>query len=203
MLRVLLIAFVVLVHGALLLLWNSTPATHLAKPLMTVSLQETAPAAAPAPPVKIPNSHQSAPTVYLPSVVATPTDMPLIETSQSLSTLAPLLATSLASPPAAESALADREPDYQASYLNNPKPIYPNVAARMGWHGTVVLNVEVLATGFAGQVSVQRSSGHEVLDDAALQAIRRWQFVPARHQGQLITQYFLVPIPFVLKDYDE
>jgi protein TonB len=99
--------------------------------------------------------------------------------------------------------LPDREPDYKAAYLSNPKPSYPSVANRLGWQGTVVVNVEVLATGLAGQLSVQRSSGHAVLDDAALHAISQWRFVPARHNGQLITQHFLIPIPFVLKDSDE
>jgi protein TonB len=74
------------------------------------------------------------------------------------------------------------------------------VAKRMGWEGKVVLSVEVLASGSPGQISVRQSSGHEVLDKTALQAVRGWRFVPARHNGQAIAKEFLVPIPFVLKE---
>lgn len=93
----------------------------------------------------------------------------------------------------------DSEPDYHASYLNNPLPAYPMIARRMGWHGKVVLNVEVLETGLPGQIKLHQSSGRDVLDNAALQAVRGWRFTPARQNGQLVAKWFLVPIPFILK----
>jgi protein TonB len=94
----------------------------------------------------------------------------------------------------------DAEPDYRADYLNNPRPPYPMVARRMGYHGKVVLNVEVLAEGKAGQVLLYQSSGHELLDNAALQTVKAWRFTPARRFGQPVTQWFLVPIRFSLED---
>ena len=94
----------------------------------------------------------------------------------------------------------DAEPDYRADYLNNPRPPYPMVARRMGFHGKVVLNVEVLAEGKAGQVVLQQSSGYEILDNAALQTVKTWRFTPASHLGQPVTQWFLVPIKFSLED---
>lgn len=96
--------------------------------------------------------------------------------------------------------LPDREPDYRAAYLDNPPPAYPMVARRMGWQGRVVLNVEVLASGLPGQITLHQGSGHEVLDNAALQAVRGWRFVPAQQGGEAVTKWFLVPIPFVLQD---
>lgn len=100
----------------------------------------------------------------------------------------------------ASPSLPDREPDYQAAYLNNPVPAYPMVARRMGWQGRVVLNVEVLASGLPGQVKLHQSSGHDVLDNAAMQAVRGWRFVAARQSGQVVSKWFLVPIPFILKE---
>ena len=94
----------------------------------------------------------------------------------------------------------DREPDYQAAYLNNPAPVYPLVARRMGWQGKVVLNVEVLESGLPGQIMLQQSSGHDVLDNAALNSVRTWRFVPARHGGEPVARRFLVPIPFILHE---
>ncbi len=94
----------------------------------------------------------------------------------------------------------DAEPDYKADYLNNPRPPYPMVARRMGYHGKVVLDVEVLAEGKAGDVKLHQSSGYDILDNAALQTVKTWRFTPARRFGQAVTQRFLVPIKFSLED---
>ena len=94
----------------------------------------------------------------------------------------------------------DAEPDYKADYLNNPRPPYPMVARRMGYHGNVVLDVEVLAEGKAGDVKLHQSSGYDILDNAALQTVKTWRFTPARRFGQAVTQRFLVPIKFSLED---
>jgi periplasmic protein TonB len=94
----------------------------------------------------------------------------------------------------------DAEPDYKADYLRNPRPPYPLIARRMGFHGKVILNVEVLADGKAGQVLLRQSCGHDILDNAALQTVKTWHFTPARHLGQPVTKWFLVPINFSLED---
>jgi protein TonB len=93
----------------------------------------------------------------------------------------------------------DAEPDYRADYLNNPRPPYPMVARRMGYHGKVVLNVEVLAEGKAGEVKLHQSCGYDILDNAALQTVKTWRFSPARRFRQPVTQWFLVPIKFSLE----
>lgn len=100
----------------------------------------------------------------------------------------------------AVSTLPSTEPDYLAAYLSNRPPSYPAVARRMGWQGKVLVSVEVLADGSAGQVKLQSSSGHPVLDEVALKAVRDWHFSPARHAGQPVDKWFLVPIPFILKE---
>lgn len=94
----------------------------------------------------------------------------------------------------------DTEPDYQAGYLNNPRPVYPMVARRMGWLGLVMLDVEVLAEGACGRVNVQHSSGHEVLDNAAMNTVKSWRFTPAHHAGRVAAQWFRVPVIFSLED---
>jgi protein TonB len=99
----------------------------------------------------------------------------------------------------AKAQMVDTEPDYRADYLNNPRPVYPMLARRMGYHGKVVLNVEVLSEGAVGQVTIYSSSGQEVLDNSALQAVKNWRFVPARQAGRAITKWFLVPINFTLQ----
>jgi protein TonB len=96
----------------------------------------------------------------------------------------------------------DTQPDYNASYLNNPRPVYPMAARRMGWQGRVILNVEVLEEGGCGEINVFRSSGHEALDRAAMNTVKSWRFTPARHAGRPVTQWFKVPVVFSLEDND-
>ena len=96
--------------------------------------------------------------------------------------------------------IADTEPDYKASYLNNPPPAYPMVARRNGLQGRVVLNVEVLADGICGQINIHKSSGYAMLDNAALQTVRTWRFMPARQAGRAVDKWFMIPIQFYLKD---
>lgn len=105
-----------------------------------------------------------------------------------------------ATPAVAAAPVADTAPDFKAAYLNNPRPAYPMAARRMGWEGRVVLNVEVLAEGSCGDVNVFQSSGHDVLDNAALRTVKGWHFVPASRAGRPITQWFKVPVQFSLKE---
>ncbi len=128
--------------------------------------------------------------------------VPSEEPAPAVKEVAPLAAQD-ASPPSPVVLDAEPDyPDYKASYLNNARPPYPLVARRMGFQGKVILNVEVLAEGKAGQVLLQQSCGHEILDNAALQTVKTWKFSPARRFGQPVTQWFLVPIKFSLEGND-
>lgn len=112
-----------------------------------------------------------------------------------------------AAPPAAPVAVAAAPapvlpvalPRSDAAYLNNPAPVYPNLSRRMGEQGKVVLSVFVLASGEAADVRVATSSGHARLDEAALQAVRRWRFVPAKRGDTPIDYRYKVPITFSLE----
>ena len=50
---------------------------------------------------------------------------------------------------------------------------YPDAARREGWEGTVWLRFRIAADGSVESVEVDRSSGHALLDDAAIKAVRR------------------------------
>lgn len=89
---------------------------------------------------------------------------------------------------------------FDAAYLNNPPPVYPPVARRRGEAGTVRLRVAVSAEGLPDAVSLQLGSGSHWLDRAALEAVRRWRFVPARRDGTAVASTIIVPIVFRLED---
>jgi protein TonB len=91
--------------------------------------------------------------------------------------------------------------DYKLSALNNPKPPYPPYSYKARQEGQVILAVEVLATGESGQVSIFISSGFELLDESALTTVKKWRFLPAKKDGQVIAQNIRVPITFSLKNF--
>lgn len=89
-------------------------------------------------------------------------------------------------------------PSFGAAYLNNPAPAYPMQARRMGEQGKVLLKVLVSQDGKAETVKVDTSSGHQKLDQAAIDAVKKWSFVPAKRSNQPISAYVLVPVNFTL-----
>ncbi|MCO1789476.1 energy transducer TonB [Pseudomonas aeruginosa] len=89
-------------------------------------------------------------------------------------------------------------PSANAGYLHNPAPEYPALAMRRGWEGTVLLRVHVLASGSPSEIQVQKSSGREALDQAAVKAVKRWSFVPAKRGDKAEDGWVSVPIDFKL-----
>jgi protein TonB len=81
----------------------------------------------------------------------------------------------------------------------NPLPVYPIIARRRGLEGQTLLKVEVSATGSAN-VSLVRSSGHEVLDSSALAAVKDWRFRPATKNGVSVAGELAVPVTFRLTE---
>ena len=66
-----------------------------------------------------------------------------------------------------------------ASYANtNQKPEYPSQSRRFNEEGTVVLSVFVTAEGMAGAVEIKSSSGFPMLDQSAIDAVKKVAFQP-------------------------
>lgn len=85
-----------------------------------------------------------------------------------------------------------------SSRMMNP-PSYPGAAMRQGLEGRVVLLVQVNAVGGTDALLVTGSSGHPVLDDAALAAAERWRFNPGLNSaGEAIGGLVRVPVEFSL-----
>lgn len=87
-----------------------------------------------------------------------------------------------------------------AGLAANRTPDYPLEARRRGWQGQVMLRVDVSASGEPTDVSVAAGSGHDVLDRAAVSAVRAWRFQPATRGGVPVAAVADVPIHFRLDD---
>ena len=90
-------------------------------------------------------------------------------------------------------------PSSSADYLQNPKPAYPPTSKRLGEQGKVIVRVLIGADGTAQDAQLKTSSGYERLDNAALETVRKWRYVPGKRGGVPETMWFDVPINFVLE----
>jgi protein TonB len=72
---------------------------------------------------------------------------------------------------------------------------YPSTARLNGWEGKVVLRAVIRADGYLSEVKVHRSSGHEALDNAAIEAIRL--VCPLHMHQPLGTSEVAVYVPMV------
>lgn len=92
------------------------------------------------------------------------------------------------------------EPKAGASYLHNPAPEYPEAAMDRGLEGKVLMKVHVQPNGKPDTINVTKSSGHSMLDDAAVRTVKQWSFVPAMRGKTPIAGWVTVPITFNLQN---
>jgi len=114
-------------------------------------------------------------------------------------------AKTASSAPAPASRTQSREAPYTEASVNvsygfNPPPKYPRIARRRGWQGRVLLRVSVSPEGYSEAVAVQSSSGYEELDEAAIEAVRKWRFNPAKRGDTAVIGSAIVPIYFTLEN---
>ena len=83
-------------------------------------------------------------------------------------------------------------------YVLPPAPRYPLAARRAHSEGITEVLVLVDESGRARSVQIYRSSGHDTLDQAALDAVRGAVFRPYTENGVARSVQVIVPISFSL-----
>jgi TonB family protein len=78
------------------------------------------------------------------------------------------------------------------------KPRYPESARRAGVQGVTLLRVRVLENGRVGEVVVDQSAGFRDLDFAAVDAVKKWLFEPARRGKDAVSVWVMLPVKFEL-----
>ena len=203
--RAVVISIVIALHLAVFTAWQPT---NTAAPLreMEITIAVSTPPAAelaqnisPPAPEKIVAKLSAPPS---PSVTQ-PEQLPLEKSSKvdapeiaseapAIAPPSPQRATNPAPPVVIISALFD------ADYLQNPTPKYPLLSRKLQEEGKVLLEVNVTATGTAERVLIKQGSGFPRLDEAALNTVRHWRFIPARRGDEAIASSVVVPIVFQL-----
>jgi protein TonB len=222
---VLLGILALVLHGAVIVWVNQTPTPPLPVvppqiPPMTIEFSQPAPPVVePPPPEPIPQPVVEPPppvedelAVKPPPPKPIPKPKPVVKpvpkpapkpvakpVEQPPATPVPAQPVAAPAPPAPPAPQPVTPASANAGYLNNPAPEYPSLAMRRGWQGTVLLRVHVLASGKPGEIQIQKSSGRESLDEAALAAVKRWSFVPAKQGNVAQDGWVSVPIDFKIK----
>ena len=95
-------------------------------------------------------------------------------------------------------ALASETPPRVDVTLPHPQPAYPDTAQVNGEQGTVLVDVYVHPNGRAAKVKVSRSSGFADLDNAAVEGVLNWRYLPAMRDGDTVSDWTTVKIEFQL-----
>ncbi len=84
------------------------------------------------------------------------------------------------------------------SYKKAPQPPYPARLRASKTNGTVIVRIQVDATGKPQSVSIKQGSGHAEFDDIARSWIlHNWLFNPAQENGQSVASVVTTSIHFV------
>jgi protein TonB len=76
--------------------------------------------------------------------------------------------------------------------------IYPVSAQSSGEQGTVLVQVYVRPDGKVGKYNLAQSSGFGDLDNAALESVLNWRFVPATRNGDPVSDWTIVKVVYQL-----
>jgi TonB family protein len=74
--------------------------------------------------------------------------------------------------------------------------VYPSELREAGIGGTAVVHFFIDETGQVQNVQIHQASGHGVLDEAALEVAREFEFTPAENQGEAVPVWIAIPIVF-------
>ncbi len=91
---------------------------------------------------------------------------------------------------------SDAPPARSFAIKHRVDPQYPAASRRAGEAGTVLLTVIIGPNGVPSDVQVERSSGFAALDQAAVDAVRKWRFTVASDSSSSRVQ---LPITFRLE----
>lgn len=113
----------------------------------------------------------------------------------------PLAAPAAADPRPATASPPSRVelPSSDASYLQNPAPVYPPISKRLGEQGQVIVRVLIGTDGAPQQAQLKRSSGFDRLDHSALDYVMKCRYVPGKVAGVPQAMWYEAPVTFVLQ----
>ena len=80
--------------------------------------------------------------------------------------------------------------------LQTTQPVYPEEARKEKLEGITVVKTVIDEQGIVRDPSIETSSGHASLDQAALDAVSTWRFKPATLKGKPVAVHYSITIRF-------
>ena len=208
------ITFVALLHGVVLYgLWHYKliPAPNEAVTLFVNLISPPPPKVEPQQP-KPPKLPREKVKLEKPHPVERPKPVPILTTKAPVESPSEPVAPPpepVVEPPPAPSTVVEAPPqppapirlssELSVACPHNSPPDYPAMSRRLNEEGKVVLRVELDESGHISSARVSESSGHKRLDEAGLQAVRRWQCNPAMRNGVAVRAVAFQPFDFILE----
>jgi protein TonB len=167
------------------------PSPEEPPPVDTAELKSPDP---PPPPPKPQPKPRAAPT----PVKATPRPAPRPAVTQTAMT--PDAGTAQITQTAATAPAAAIVWEHHPRFRTPPRPaVYPPRAIELGHQGEALVRVRLDPSGSAAEIVLWRGTGFELLDKAALAAVRGWQFMPAMRNGHAVAAWVEIPVRFHLR----
>ena len=91
-------------------------------------------------------------------------------------------------------------PRFNAQYLNNSPPEYPLAARRRNIEGQVWVRAEIEVDGSCRHAEIKTPSASSLLNQAALEAVKNWRFVPATVGNKTVVAWVDIPVTFKLNN---
>ncbi len=160
----------------------------------------------PAPPQRAEPAPSPPPEPARPAVAAVPIETPrpaaiTAAPAPATAPLAPRVTEGVPAPPSAAPQVsrqaspspapaARTAPRIDASWAGNAPPAYPAMARRLGEEGEVYLDVQVGPAGNVLEVRLKKSSGSSLLDQTAIETVKKWRFTPATVDGKPVAEWY-------------
>lgn len=174
-----------------------------------VAINLAPPPPPPSPSKPVPPESQTLQTSVEPAAVTVPAPVPRPVIAMVPTSAPPVPVMAIAAPPAPVSAPAPAPPSPSATVtsdalgtrmISGAPPRYPVESRRKKEQGTVELALVLGLDGRVETISIASSSGFARLDQAALEAVRRWRWAPTLRDGTPVKVRGTVEIPFILSN---
>ena len=84
--------------------------------------------------------------------------------------------------------------------IQTTSPVYPEAARKEKREGKVVVKTVIDVQGNVTNATVEGSSGHQDIDQSALDTVSAWKFRPATLEGKPVAVYYWLTINFTLDE---
>jgi protein TonB len=88
--------------------------------------------------------------------------------------------------------------EQEPKFINQIRPVYPEIARKAGMEGRVVLKVLIDKDGKPVKATIMKNPGTDVFDEAAIASVMQSSYSPGIQNGRPVKVWMVIPIAFKL-----